>query len=102
MFSLFVSPGTFFAIVAGTVISVFYLYYMGAALQRSVRTRDQPDETHSDRYAHSFIGAILSVIASIASIAIYGYGPWFLYWGPVLAGVAAIAVAYSLREELLT
>jgi hypothetical protein len=102
MFGSFVSPGTLFTIAAGTIISVFYLYYMGAALRKSVRTRNQPDESEGDKYRHSLIGAILSVIASIVSIAIYGYGPWFLYWGPIVASVAAIAVAYSLREELLS
>ena len=97
-----VSAGTALTIVVGVIISLYYLYYMGAALQKSVRTRNDKDDGPEDRYHYSLIGAIVSVIVSIVSIAIYGIGPAFLYWGPILALLAAVAVAYSLREELVS
>jgi Mn2+/Fe2+ NRAMP family transporter len=89
-------------IVVGAVIAVYYLYYMAAALQKSVRDRHLADDSRPDRYHYSLIGAVISVIASIVSIAVYGLGPWFLYWGPIVALLAAIAVAYSLREEAVS
>ena len=96
-----VSIGTLITIIVGAVISYCYLYYMGAALQKSVRTRNDKDDGPEDRYHYSLVGAVVSVIVSIVSIAIYGYGPAFLYWGPIVALLAAVAVAYSLREELV-
>lgn len=95
-----VSIGTFITIVVGAIISYCYLYYMGAALRKSVRTRNEKDDGPEERYRRSLIGAVISVAASILSIAIYGYGAAFLYWGPILALLAAVAVAYSLREEV--
>jgi hypothetical protein len=96
-----VSIGTLITIVVGVIISCCYLYYMGAALLKSVRTRNDKDDGPEDRYHYSLVGAVISVIVSIVSIAIYGYGPAFLYWGPIVALLAAVAVAYSLREELI-
>jgi Mn2+/Fe2+ NRAMP family transporter len=101
MLTELVSIGTLITIVVGAVISGYYLYYMGAALQKSVRTRNEKDDGPEDRYRYNLVGAVISVIASIVSIAIYGYGPAFLYWGPIVALLAAVAVAYSLREELM-
>jgi H+/gluconate symporter-like permease len=75
MFGPFVSLGTVVAIVAGLIISYFYLYYMGAALRKSVRTRFDRDEGQPDKYHHSLVGAVIAVIVSIISIAIYGFGP---------------------------
>lgn len=100
MFSELVSIGTLVTIIVGAIISYYYLYYMGAALHKSVRTRDVKDDGPEENYRRSFIGAVVSVLASIASIAIYGYGAAFLYWGPIVALLAALAVAYSLREEV--
>jgi hypothetical protein len=98
----YVSIGTLVTIIVGAIISGFYLYYMGAALRKSVRDRHLADEGRPDQYHYSLIGAVVSVLASIISIAIYGFGPWFLYWGPIVALLAAVAVAYSLREELVS
>jgi hypothetical protein len=99
--SQLVSVGTTVAIIAGVIISYFYLYYMGAALRKSVRTRNDVDDGPEDHYSYNLIGAVISVILSIVSIAIYGFGAVFIYWGPIVAMLAAIAVAYSLREELV-
>jgi hypothetical protein len=96
-----VSVGTIVAIIAGVIISYYYLYYMGAALRKSVRTRNDADDGPEDNYSYNLIGAVISVILSIVSIAIYGFGAVFIYWGPIVAMLAAIAVAYSLREELV-
>ena len=96
-----VSFGTLITIIVGVIISAYYLYYMGAALRKSVRTRNDKDDGPEDSYHYSMIGAVISVIISIESIAIYGDGPAFLYWGPIVALLAAVAVAYSLREELV-
>src|SRR5437879_4023504 len=93
-----VSIGTLVTIIVGAVISYYYLFYMGAALRKSVRTRNDKDDGPEENYNYSLIGAVISVVASIVSIAIYGYGPAFLYWGPIVALLAAVAVAYSLRE----
>jgi hypothetical protein len=102
MVEQFVSFGTFVMIIVGAIVAIYYLYYMGAALRKSVRTRNDPDEGQQDRFHYSLVGAVISVVASMASIAIFGLGGTFLYWGPILAVLAAIAVAYSLREELVT
>jgi hypothetical protein len=96
-----VSIGTVVTIIVGAIISYYYLYYMGAALRKSVRTRNDGDDGPEDHYHYNLIGAVISVILSIASIAIYGFGAVFLYWGPIVALLAAVAVAYSLREEFL-
>lgn len=96
-----VSIGTLVTIIVGAAISFYYLYYMSAALQKSVRTRNDKDDGPEDQYHYSLIGAVISVIVSIVSIAVYGYGAAFLYWGPIVALLAAIAVAYSLREEFV-
>jgi hypothetical protein len=97
-----VSISTLITIIVGGIISWYYLYYMGAALRKSVRTRNDKDDGPEERYRYSLFGAVVSVIASIVSIAIYGYGPAFLYWGPIVALIAAVCVAYSLREELVS
>jgi hypothetical protein len=99
--SQLVSVGTIIAIIAGVIISYYYLYYMGAALRKSVRTRNDVDDGPEEHYNYNLIGAVISVILSVVSIAIYGFGAVFIYWGPIVAMLAAIAVAYSLREELL-
>jgi hypothetical protein len=95
-----VSTGTVLTLIVGLIIASIYLRHMWGALQRAVQTRDDPDVGH-DEYRFSFIGAIVAVIASVVAIAIYGAGPGFLYVGPALALLAAIAVAYCLREEHL-
>jgi Mn2+/Fe2+ NRAMP family transporter len=95
-----VSTGTIVTIVVGAIIAYYYLYYMSAALRKSVRTRDEKDDGPEENYSYSLIGAVVSVIVSILSIAIYGCGAAFLYWGPIVALLAALAVAYSLREEV--
>jgi Mn2+/Fe2+ NRAMP family transporter len=97
-----VSIGTLVTIIVGAIIAYYYLYYMGAALQKSVRTRNEKDDGPEESYNRSLVGAVVSVVASIVSIAIYGYGAAFLYWGPIVALLAAVAVAYSLREEITT
>ena len=102
MSNQFVSPVTLVTIVIGAIIAYCYLRFMWGALVKSVRTRNDPDDGPGDRYHHSLIGAVISVIVSIASIAIYGAGPLFLYWGPILALLAAVAVAYALRDEVNT
>src|SRR5450631_1241824 len=102
MSNQFVSPATLVTIIVGLVIAFFYLYFMWGALRKSVRTRNEPDDGPGDRYHHSLIGAVISVLGSILSIAIYGAGPLFLYWGPIVAFLAAIAVAYALRDEVNT
>jgi hypothetical protein len=94
-----VSTGTAITIVIGLVIAGFYLRYMWAALQQSVRTRDEPDEG-IDKYHFSLVGAIVSVIASSAAIAAYGLGAAFLYVGPLLALLSAVAVARCLYQEV--
>ena len=94
-----VSTGTTFTIVVGLIIAAFYLRYMWAALQQSVRTRDEPDEG-VDRYHFSLVGAVISVIASSAAIAAYGLGAACLYVGPLLALLSAVAVARCLYQEL--
>jgi amino acid transporter len=97
----FVSSTTVIALVIGAIIAYFYLYFGWKALRKSIQTRNEPDEGPGDKYRHSVIGAILSVAVSIVSIAIYGAGPIFLYWGPILAMVAAVAVTYALRDEVI-
>jgi amino acid transporter len=97
----FVSSATVVALVIGAIIAYFYLYFGWKALRESIRTRSEPDEGPGDKYRHSVIGAIISVAVSIVSIAIYGAGPLFLYWGPILAMAAAIAVTYALRDEVI-
>lgn len=95
-----ISSATIVTIVVGVVISYFYLRYMWQALRKSIRTRNFVEQGGEDRFRFSLVAAIASVGASIASIAVYGGGPAFLYWGPILALVAASAVAVALREEV--
>jgi hypothetical protein len=94
-----VSPGTAVTILVGLVIGFFYLRFMWAALQKAVRTRDEPDGG-KDQYHFSFAGAVLSVVASSAAIAAFGAGPALLYLGPLLALGSAVAVATCLRREV--
>lgn len=98
MSSPFVSPGTAATIAIGSVVSALYIRYMWAALRKSVRTRFDPD-TGTDRFALSFGGAVISVVASASAIAAYGLGPALLYLGPVLALASPLAVAFCLRDE---
>jgi small-conductance mechanosensitive channel len=98
--TIFVSPTTIIALVIGIIITVFYLRYMWLVLQRVARTLDDPDDGKSDGFAHSFIGAIVAVIASSLAIVAYGLAPQFLYLGIALALASPIAVAYTFKREL--
>ncbi len=100
MSNLFVSSATVITILIGIVIAFFYLRYMWLVLQRVARTLDDPDDGKSDGFGHSFIGAIIAVIASSLAIAAYGFAPQLLYIGIVLALASPIAVAYTFRREL--
>lgn len=97
----FVSIATLVTIVVAAIIACSRLYYMGAALRKSVRTRDEQDDGPEEHSRYSLVGAVVSVVVSILSIAIYGFGAAFLCWGPIVALLAAVAVAYSLREEVV-
>lgn len=97
----FVSSGTAITIAAGVVIAFFYVKHMWAALQKSVRIRNDPDEGREDKYRYSLVGAVISVFLSYVAIAAYGLGPALLYLGPVLALVSPIAVTYCLYREAL-
>jgi small-conductance mechanosensitive channel len=98
--TIFVSPTTIIALVIGIIITVFYLRYMWLVLQRVARTLDDPDDGKSDGFAHSFIGAIVAVVASSLAIVAYGLAPQFLYVGIALALASPIAVAYTFKREL--
>jgi len=98
--NLFVSSATVVTIVIGLVISFFYLRYMWLVLQRVAKTLDDPDDGKSDGFGHSFIGAIIAVVASSLAIIAYGLAPQLLYLGIVLAFASPIAVAYTFRREL--
>jgi cobalamin synthase len=98
--NIFVSLPTLATIVVGIVIAFFYLRYMWLVLQRVSKTLDDPDDEKSDRFAHSFVGAIIAVVASSLTIASYGFAPQFLYVGIVLALASPIAVASTFRREL--
>ena len=94
-----VSTGTTITIIVGLIIAAFYLRYMWAALQQTVQTRDEPDEG-VDRYHFGLVGAVISIFASSAAIAAYGLGAAFLYAGPLLALLSAVAVARCLYQEV--
>jgi hypothetical protein len=98
--NIFVSLPTLAAIGVGIVIAFFYLRYMWLVLQRVSKTLDDPDDGKSDGFAHSFMGAIVAVIASSLAIIGYGFAPQFLYVGIALALASPIAVAYTFRREL--
>jgi small-conductance mechanosensitive channel len=100
MLTIFVSPATIIALVIGIIITVLYLRYMWLVLQRVARTLDDPDDGKSDGFAHSFIGAIVAVVASSLAIVAYGLAPQFLYVGIALALASPIAVAYTFKREL--
>jgi hypothetical protein len=100
MSPLWVSAETLLTIVVGLVIAVVYARYMWLALQRAVRTRDEPD-AGPDNYRHSLIGAVVAVGGSVAAISAFGAGPALLYVGPGLALLSAIAVSYCLRTEYI-
>jgi hypothetical protein len=100
MSNLFVSWTTIVTIVIGVVISFFYLRYMWLVLQRVAQTLDDPDDGKSDGFGHSFIGAIIAVLASSLAIIAYGFAPQLLYLGILLALASPIAVAYTFRREL--
>ncbi len=93
-----VSTGTVLTLVVGIAVGYVYLHYMWSALQRAVRTRDEPD-LGEDRYRFSLVGAVVAVVGSITAIAVYGAGPALLYLGPLLALGSSVAVAYCLRQE---
>jgi cobalamin synthase len=97
---LFVSPATVVTIVIGIVIASFYLRYMWLVLQRVAQTLDDPDDGKSDGFSHSFVGAIIAVIASSLAIIAYGLAPQWLYVGVALALASPVAVAYTFRREL--
>ena len=98
--NLFVSSATVVTIVIGIFITFFYLRYMWLVLQRVAQTLDDPDDGKSDGFGHSFIGAIIAVIASSLAIVAYGFAPQLLYVGIVLVLASPIAVAYTFRREL--
>ena len=100
MLTIFVSPATIIALVIGIITAVLYLRYMWLVLQRVARTLDDPDDGKSDGFAHSFIGAIVAVVASSLAIVAYGLAPQFLYVGIALALASPIAVAYTFKREL--
>jgi hypothetical protein len=93
-----VSTGTVVTLVVGIAIAYVYLRYMWSALQRAVRTRDDPD-LGEDRYRFSLVGAVVAVVGSITAIAVYGAGPALLNLGPLLVLGSSVAVAYCLRQE---
>lgn len=101
MTQFFVSNATLATIIVGLAISVVYIRYMWLALRKAADTIDVPDDGGSDAFGHSFLGAILAVVASAASIAAYGVAPAFLYLGILLALVSPIAVAYTFHRELV-
>lgn len=98
MHSTFVSAGTALTLVLGLALAAVYLRSMWRALQRAIQSRNDPDHGR-DRYARSFIGAIVAVVGSVGAVASYGLGALFLYVGPALALLSAAAVALCLREE---
>jgi hypothetical protein len=100
MSSPFVSTGTIITLVIGLAVALAYLRYMWRSLQKAVETRDDTD-SGQDRFHHSFGGAVIAVVASSAAVAAYGVSPTFLYVGPALALLSAIAVAYCLRQEFI-
>ena len=100
MSSPFVSVGTVITLIVGLAVALAYLRYMWRSLQRAVETRDDTD-SGQDRFHHSFAGALVAVVVSSAAIAAYGVSPAFLYLGPVLALLSAVAVAYCLRQEFI-
>jgi len=100
MSDFFVSPATAATMSVGVVIGFVYLRYMWLALRRASATRDDPDDGQADAFAYSFVGAIFAVIASSLAIALYGYGPQFLYVGVLLALASPIAVSYAFYREL--
>jgi hypothetical protein len=100
MANFYVSSATLVTIVIGAVISLFYLRYMWLVLQRVAVTLNDPDEGESDRFGHSFLGAVVAVLGSALAISSYGYAPQFLYVGVLLALASPIAVAYTFYREL--
>lgn len=100
MDSWFVSPGTLVTIFVGLVISAFYLTIMAKALLKVAANIDKPEPDGTDAFSHSFIGAIIAVIASSLAIFAYGLSPSLLYVGIVLALISPIAVTYTLWREL--
>jgi hypothetical protein len=98
--NLLVSVPTAVTIVIGLVISYFYLRFMWLSLQRVAKTLDDPEDGKNDSFGHSFIGAIIAVIASSLAIVAYGLAPQLLYVGIVLALASPIAVAYTFWREL--
>ncbi len=95
----YISEATTLAIIAGVIISLFYLRYMWLALRRVAHTISYPDSGEPDRFAFSFVGAILAVAASSLAIISYGFTPNFLWVGVGLALLSPIAVAYTLYRE---
>lgn len=100
MSDIFVSPLTAATLVVGVVIAIFYLRNMWLVLQRTAETLDEPDDKRPDAFAHSFVGAVVAVVASWLAIAAYGASPIFLYVGVVLALLSPIAVGYTFYREL--
>lgn len=100
MSDLFVSPATTVTILVGLVISAAYLLAMGRALKKAAATIDVPEPDGTDAFSYSFAGAIVAVLASSAAIISYGWSPYFLYVGIVLALLSPIAVTYTLFREL--
>jgi hypothetical protein len=100
MANFYVSTATAITIIIGAVIAVFYRRNMWLVLQRVAVTLNDPDEGQSDRFAHSFIGAIVAVLGSVLAIGSYGYAPQFLYVGVLLALASPIAVTYAFYREL--
>ena len=100
MSDLLVSPLTATTLVVGVLIAILYLRNMWLVLQRTADTLDEPEDGRSDAFAHSFLGAVVAVIASWLAIASYGLAPVFLYAGVGLALLSPIAVGYTFYREL--
>lgn len=96
----FVSTATVATIVVGLAISAVYIRYMWLALQRAAETVDAPDDSQPDAFGHNFLGAVIAVVSSALSIALYGVAPQFLYLGVLLALVSPVAVTYTFHREL--
>lgn len=96
----FFTPLTSATIVAGLVITTFYLRYMWLALQKTIRSHAKPEDSRPDRFGRSLAGAVVAVVASSLAIASFGQGPKWLYLGVVLALLSPAAVAYTLYREI--
>jgi hypothetical protein len=95
-----VSSATAVTIGVGSIISIAYLRYMFRALVRASDTLDDPEDGQPDAFTYSLAGAVVAVVASSLTIALYGLAPQFLYLGVLLALLSPVAVAYTFHREL--